>query len=55
MLNFDLNQLFKVGSDGSDMLVAFFSSGVFRFLPAFGDSSEALLLLVTPLEHFFFW
>ena len=57
MVNFDLNQLvlFKVGSDESDMQVASFSSGVFRFLPSFGDSSEALLLLLTPLKHSFFW
>ena len=37
------------------MQVAAFSSEVFRFLPPFGDSSEALLLLVTPLKDSFLW
>ena len=55
-MNFYLGQLvlFKVGSDENDNEVAFFCSGVFRFLPSFGDSSEALSLsfsIASPKFH----
>ena len=56
MLNFYLGQLvlFKVGSDENGLEVASFCSGVFRFLPSFGDSSESLSLsfsIASPKLH----